>query len=162
MANICFTELVFTATPEAVNWLHSEIRKIMDENENEHRQKVFDMFADEYDPNSKSLGSRTVFIYECDVLDNEMELKCESDWKSPSIMIKSITKMLQEKSDDFPVVAKGTYWGQGIKFAGIIKCDKDGYRYAETNVTMDYDEDDENFDFYEHLLYPTINRLSID
>lgn len=164
MANICSNEFTFTARPEAVNWLHGEIRKIMDESQNyeEHTKKIFDMFAGNDEMGSKTLGSKYAFIYGCDVLDNKLDIRCESAWHSPTVMVETITRMLQEKSGDFDVVGKGQYWEEGVGFAGIFKCDKEGYRYAEGDLDTDYDEEDEDFDFYEQVLYPALSDLSID
>ena len=86
----------------------------------------------------------------------------ESAWHFPDTMIESITKMLQEKSGDFPVVAEGRYWEEGVGFAGIFKCDKDGFRSSETELDTDYDENDEDFDFYQDILDPALSELTIE
>lgn len=164
MANICSNESTFTATPEAVNWLYEEIQKIKNDSQTyeEHTSKVFDMFAGEDSGGGKSLGSKYVFIYGCDVIDNKLDLRYESAWHPPIIMVETITKLLQEKSGETPVVCKGQYWEEGVGFAGILKCDKDGYRYSETDIDTDYDEEEEDFDFYEQILYPALEELSVD
>ena len=164
MANICSNETTFTATPEALKWLHDEVRKIMDESPNyeEHTIKLFNMFASPGSINERTLGARYAFIYSCELIDNKLTLRYESAWHPPINMVETAINLLQERSGDTPVSCKGHYWEEGAGFAGIFKCDKNGYRDAETELDMDYDEDDEDFDFYEQVLYPAIGDLSLD
>lgn len=164
MANLCSNETTFTATPEAVKWLHDEVRKIMDDSQNyeEHTIKVFNLFASPGEINERTLGSRYAYIYGCDVFDDKLTLRYESAWHPPINMVETATKLLQEKSGDFNVIAEGHYWEEGVGFAGILKCDKDGYRYAETDIDTDYDEEEEDFDFYEQILYPALGELSVE
>jgi hypothetical protein len=164
MANLCSNETTFTATPEAVKWLHDEVRKIIDESQNyeEHTIKVFNLFACPGDINERTLGSRYVYIYGCDEVDDKLILRYESAWHPPTNMVETATNLLKEKSGDFPVVSEGRYWEEGSGFAGIFICDKDGYRSAETDFDTDYDEDDEDFDFYQDVLDPALADLTID
>lgn len=164
MANLCSNETTFTATPEAAKWLYDEVRKIMDNSDSYelHTINVFNLFASPGDIDERTLGARWAYIYGCDLIDNQLILRYESAWRPPTVMVETATKLLQEKSGDFPVTAEGQYWEEGVGFAGIFKCDKDGYRSDETELDMDYDEEEEDFDFYEQVLYPAISGLSVD
>ncbi len=45
---------------------------------------------------------------------------------------------------------------------GIFKCDKNGFRSAETDIDTEYDEEDEDFDFHQDILEPAFADLFIE
>lgn len=163
MANICSNEVTFNAPSDALSWLENELKNLMEIMDyNERCQKIHDLFSGVDSYGEISLGSKYVYIYRYDLFDDYLEIGFESAWHCPDVMIESITKMLQDKSGDFPVVAEGRYWEEGVGFAGIFKCDKDGFRNAETELDTDYDENDEDFDFYQDILDPALSELTIE
>lgn len=163
MANICSNEVSFYASDDALNWLAGELKALMEIMDYRERcQKVEDLFSGVDSYGDTSLGSKYVYIYNYDLLDQYLNIEFESAWHCPATMIETITKMLQERSGDFPVVSDGRYWEEGVGFAGIFKCDKDGFRSAETDIDTEYDEEDEDFDFHEDILEPAFADLFIE
>lgn len=165
MANICSNEISFTATPDALNWLNGELDRLYQIEDYESRcTEIFNIFAgdDGYGNGDKTLGSKYAYIYRHDMYGDRLDMSVESAWHCPQVMFETITILLQEKSGDFPVVSEGRYWEEGVGFAGIFICDKDGFRRAETDLDTDYDEDDEDFDFYQDVLDPALADLTID
>lgn len=167
MANPCYSEITFNASPDAISWLKSEFDRLIDLYDNGgdpvHAQSVYDTFANEERFGDRGLGARYVKLIRYDDNENSIELECESAWVCPQGMIENIVELLQERAEDMLVTAEGRYYEEGVGFAGVFKHDKErGFRYSEEQFP-EYDElEDEDFDFYEQILYPTYNQLYVD
>ena len=166
MANPCWNVITFTASEEAITWLETELQRLEKLYDNggdsAHISALYELFANEERFGPEGLGARYAKVFRFDNLGDYLTMECESAWHCPSKMIENIVELLQEKSGDTPVSAEGHYYEEGVGFAGIFKCDKEGgYRDAETELP-EYDEFDDDFDFEEDVLRPTLNELILD
>ena len=166
MANPCWNVITFTASEEALTWLETELKRLEGLYDNggdpAHALAVYELFANEERFGSDGLGARYVKVFRFDNFGDYLTMECESAWHCPTKMIENIVELLQEKSGDTTVVADGHYYEEGVGFAGIFRCDKEkGYRNDETDLP-EYDEFEDDFDFEEDVLRPTLNELSVD
>lgn len=162
MANVCSNEIYLEAGYDAISWMSDEITRITKISDHDLEIKaVMDLFSGSDGTSNLTLGSKWVHIYDFHrPTENDLNIMCESAWSCPTVMIEQITKMLTEKSPDYPVKVYGRYYEEGMGFLGVFTCDKNGYKFKQTEFPEDFYEknDEDDFDLLE-LLEPIFQEL---
>lgn len=150
MANVCTTDITFNSNEEGINWLENQIEILRETKYEDRVEKFFELFKSPgIEDYVEAMGSKWVDFgsnWERDG-DECYILQTESAWNYPDQMIKNIVAKLLEFDDTSN--ATGRYWDETYSPIGIFECNSTGLQSAETNITEDQEEwEEENPDGY--------------
>lgn len=165
MINTIINQITFHASKTAIDWLEGKIEELDIFTHEEQSNKFIEMFGfAETDDILEKIGAKSLSLDDGDniyrVDDETYFLQFESGNYPPSELIKNITDILIDKSDeDYWCFTEGRYWDNDNigEMIGILECSKDGYYIDETSIDIDFDDDN----YWYNQIEPAFNTLEL-
>ena len=149
MANICRTEVIVNASPEALKDFIKKYDACSDDD-------LISEFGIEGENNIERIGCKWIQKYDAyEEEDTQFFFSVETAWYPPDKMLENIYKLLVSQDENAYIT--GRYWDENYKPIGIFQVVKGEFEYSETGLEVDTEQEW----YWDNIVEPAFDNLEL-